>query len=143
MLNGIANNKLATTLRTDKWWIEPLWTGLGFLGFVVYTTWAEFQADHYWWSAGACLVWFLALMVAKIDTCLPGNFYSRRSLIFPHDLLLLSKILLSCLFSLPPCMCRSRCATKKIQGRNCPIGFSKLAPLYPLYRVGVCSGIVI
>ena len=52
MLNGIANNKLATTLRTDKWWIEPLWTGLGFLGFVVYTTWAVFQADHYWWSAG-------------------------------------------------------------------------------------------
>ena len=50
--NGIANNKLATTLRTDKWWIEPLWTGLGFLGFVVYTTWAVFQADHYWWSAG-------------------------------------------------------------------------------------------
>ena len=46
------NDKLATTLRTDKWWIEPLWTGLGFLGFVVYTTWAVFQADHYWWSAG-------------------------------------------------------------------------------------------
>jgi len=52
MQNGIGNNKLATTLRTDKWWIEPLWTGLGFLGFVVYTTWAVFQADHYWWSAG-------------------------------------------------------------------------------------------
>ena len=46
------NNQLASTQRTDKWWIEPLWTGLGFLGFVVYTTWAVFQADHYWWSAG-------------------------------------------------------------------------------------------
>ena len=48
MLNGIANNKLATTLRTDKWWIEPLGTGLGVLGVVVYTTWAVFQAEHYW-----------------------------------------------------------------------------------------------
>ena len=52
MPNGIVNNQLASTLRTDKWWIEPLWTGMGFLGFVVYTTWAVFQADHYWWSAG-------------------------------------------------------------------------------------------
>ena len=40
------------TSRTDRWWFEPLWTGLGFLGFVVYTTWAMFQGDNYWWSAG-------------------------------------------------------------------------------------------
>jgi len=37
-----------STTRTDKWWSEPLWTGLGFLCFIVYTTWATFQADHYW-----------------------------------------------------------------------------------------------
>jgi len=43
---------LIKTQRTDKWWVEPLWTGLGFLGFVVYTTWAMFQGNHYWWSAG-------------------------------------------------------------------------------------------
>ena len=52
MPNGIVNNQLAT-LRTDKWWIEPLWTGLGFSGFVIYTTWAMFQGNHYWWSAGS------------------------------------------------------------------------------------------
>ena len=40
-----------STERMDQWWIEPLWTGLGFLGFVVYTTWAMFQGDYYWWSA--------------------------------------------------------------------------------------------
>ena len=40
------------TQRTDIWWVEPLWTGMGFLGFVVYTTWAMFQGNHYWWSAG-------------------------------------------------------------------------------------------
>ncbi len=38
----------AATQRTDMWWIEPLLTGLGFLCFVVYTTWAMWQANHYW-----------------------------------------------------------------------------------------------
>ena len=38
--------------RSDRWWIEPLWTGLGFLCFVIYTTWAMFQANNYWWSNG-------------------------------------------------------------------------------------------
>ena len=36
-----------STSRSDKWWFEPLWTGLGFLCFIAYTTWATFQADHY------------------------------------------------------------------------------------------------
>ena len=43
----------AMTNRMDNWWIEPLWTGLGFLAFIIYTTWAVFEADYYWWSAGA------------------------------------------------------------------------------------------
>ena len=43
---------LLSTDRTDKWWVEPLWTGLGFLCFVIYTTWAMFQANNYWWSNG-------------------------------------------------------------------------------------------
>lgn len=40
-----------STDRNDRWWIEPLWTGLGFLLFVIYTTWAMFQGNYYWWSA--------------------------------------------------------------------------------------------
>ena len=52
MQNQITKDAIGTTQRTDKWWVEPLWTGLGFLGFVVYTTWAMFQGNHYWWSAG-------------------------------------------------------------------------------------------
>ena len=40
-----------STDRNDRWWIEPLWTGLGFLLFVIYTTWAMFQGDYYWWSS--------------------------------------------------------------------------------------------
>ena len=38
--------------RTDFWWIQPLLTGLGFLVFVIYTTWSMFQGEYYWWSAG-------------------------------------------------------------------------------------------
>jgi hypothetical protein len=42
---------LAKTRRTDRWWIEPLWTALGFLGFVLYSNWAAFQGEHYWHEA--------------------------------------------------------------------------------------------
>ena len=51
--NASGTIRLGTTNRLDNWWIEPLWTGLGFFAFVIYTTWAVFQADYYWWSAGA------------------------------------------------------------------------------------------
>lgn len=40
------------TNRIDFWWLEPLLTGLGFISFVIYTTWAMLQGDYYWWSAG-------------------------------------------------------------------------------------------
>lgn len=43
---------LAYTSRTDRWWVEPLWTGAGFLAFVLYTTWSMLQAEFYWFSAG-------------------------------------------------------------------------------------------
>jgi hypothetical protein len=35
-------------LRTDRWWIEPVITGLGFLSFVLYSSWAAFQGEHYY-----------------------------------------------------------------------------------------------
>ena len=46
------SNSLFNTQRSDRWWFEPLWTAFGFLCFVIYTTWAMFQGDYYWWSAG-------------------------------------------------------------------------------------------
>ena len=46
------SNTLFNTQRTDKWWFEPLWTAIGFLCFVIYTTWAMLQGNYYWWSAG-------------------------------------------------------------------------------------------
>lgn len=44
---GYSTN-FASTNRTDLWLIEPLATGSGFLCFVIYTTWAMFQASHYY-----------------------------------------------------------------------------------------------
>ena len=42
--------KLFQTHRFDLWWTDPLLKGLGFLSFVIYTTWAMFQGNYYWWS---------------------------------------------------------------------------------------------
>jgi hypothetical protein len=35
------------TSRRDLWWIQPLAVFLGFSTFIVYSTWAAFQNDHY------------------------------------------------------------------------------------------------
>ena len=42
---------LFATLRTDRWWVEPMLTALGFLCFVIYSNWAAFQGDHYWYGS--------------------------------------------------------------------------------------------
>lgn len=42
---------LAATLRKDRWWVEPLLTGLGFLAFVIYANWAAYQGEHYYHEA--------------------------------------------------------------------------------------------
>jgi len=49
-LSGGYSSGLATTFRTDRWWVEPLWTGVGFLLFVIYANWAAFQGSHYFWQ---------------------------------------------------------------------------------------------
>lgn len=35
------------TSRHDNWWLTPLAVFLGFSAFIVYSTWAAFQGDHY------------------------------------------------------------------------------------------------
>jgi hypothetical protein len=37
----------AKTLRQDLWWLPSLLTFLGFMSFIVYSTWAAFQGEHY------------------------------------------------------------------------------------------------
>ena len=41
---------LAATFRTDRWWVEPLWTGIGFMIFVLYSSWAALQGNHYFYG---------------------------------------------------------------------------------------------
>ena len=38
------------TSRKDAWWIKPLLTFIGLASFVVYTTWAAFQGEHYYYG---------------------------------------------------------------------------------------------
>ena len=38
----------ARTLRTDRWWLPPLLTGLGLLAFVGYATFRAFQGENYY-----------------------------------------------------------------------------------------------
>ena len=35
------------TSRNDTWWLMPLATAVGFLAFIVYSTWAAFQGEYY------------------------------------------------------------------------------------------------
>jgi hypothetical protein len=39
---------LGGTLRSDNWWLGPLVTFTVFSSFIVYTTWALFQGNHYY-----------------------------------------------------------------------------------------------
>ncbi|MDQ3632931.1 MAG: succinate dehydrogenase [Acidobacteriota bacterium] len=40
------------TLRRDAWWLQPLLILLGLSAFVIYSTWAAFQNEHYWFTGG-------------------------------------------------------------------------------------------
>lgn len=48
---AVNERAVGATARTDNWWLEPLLTGAGFFAFVVYTTWAMFQAGYYWYGS--------------------------------------------------------------------------------------------
>jgi hypothetical protein len=45
-----APRPLLGTERKDTWWLGPLATAVGLLIFIVYTTWAALQGDHYAWG---------------------------------------------------------------------------------------------
>jgi hypothetical protein len=43
----IAPRRFGETMRTDAWWIQPVGVFLLFTGFIVYSTWAALQGNHY------------------------------------------------------------------------------------------------
>lgn len=46
-LVSIERRPFGRTMRKDGWWVAPLLTFLGFSAFIVYSTWAAFQGEHY------------------------------------------------------------------------------------------------
>lgn len=46
-LVSIQRRGFGQTMRKDGWWIAPLLTFIGLGAFVLYSTWAAFQGDHY------------------------------------------------------------------------------------------------
>ncbi len=47
-----AQARFGQTGRTDLWWLTPAATFLGLMAFVVYSTWAAFQGNHYYLTSG-------------------------------------------------------------------------------------------
>lgn len=43
----LVQGRFGSTSRPDNWWVQPLAVFLGFSAFIVYSTWAAFQGDHY------------------------------------------------------------------------------------------------
>ena len=43
----LVERRFGQTRRRDAWWVQPLVTFLGLSAFVVYSTWAAFQGNHY------------------------------------------------------------------------------------------------
>ncbi|MFN0139185.1 MAG: succinate dehydrogenase [Pyrinomonadaceae bacterium] len=46
-LVSITRRGFGETMRKDTWWLQSALTFLGFAGFIVYSTWAAFQGEHY------------------------------------------------------------------------------------------------
>ncbi|MDO8518899.1 MAG: succinate dehydrogenase [Deltaproteobacteria bacterium] len=67
-LGGHASG-LAKTYRNDKWWVGPLATFFGLSGFIVYSTWAALQGNHYFY--GSYLSPFYSPLIF-IDPSVPG-----------------------------------------------------------------------
>ncbi len=47
-LGGTRGGPDAATLREDRWWLQPVITVSILTAFIIYSTWAAFQNDHYY-----------------------------------------------------------------------------------------------
>jgi hypothetical protein len=48
---SVKQNSFGQTMRRDAWWVQPLAVFAGLSAFVLYSTWAAFQGDHYHYGA--------------------------------------------------------------------------------------------
>ena len=43
----LVRSRFGQTSRADNWWVQPLLVFLGFSSFILYSTWAAFQGQHF------------------------------------------------------------------------------------------------
>ncbi len=60
-----AQRGFGVTSRRDGWWVQPLLTFLGLLAFIVYSTWAAFQGEHF--ASGPYLSPFYSPLIFSPD----------------------------------------------------------------------------
>jgi len=48
-IGTLSRRSFGETSRKDKWWVQPLAVFAGLTAFIVYTTWAAFQGEHYFY----------------------------------------------------------------------------------------------
>ena len=46
-IDVMAPRRFGETSRKDAWWVVPSLTAATLLSFIVYSTWAAFQGEHY------------------------------------------------------------------------------------------------
>ncbi|HUY43655.1 MAG TPA: hypothetical protein VMU98_07825, partial [Acidimicrobiales bacterium] len=51
VLGGARGGPATTTLRQDRWWLQPVVTVSILTAFVIYSTWAAFQNRYYYVGA--------------------------------------------------------------------------------------------
>jgi len=61
----------ARTLRTDRWWLPPLVTNIGFAAFLIYATFRSFYGKDYWVDEYHYLTPFTSPCVS--ESCVPGS----------------------------------------------------------------------
>ena len=45
--DALEQRSFGQTSRRDAWWTTPAAVFAGFSGFIIYSTWAAFQGEHY------------------------------------------------------------------------------------------------
>jgi hypothetical protein len=85
---GLRRARFLATMRKDAWWVQPVLVILGFGAFIVYSTWAAFQGEHY--TFGPYLSPFYS---PELFGDSPHAWFGRRPPLWP-DWLLFSPALL-------------------------------------------------
>ena len=155
-LVSITRRGFGETMRKDWWWVQSALTFLGFGAFIVYSTWAAFQGEHYsfgpylspmyspliWEAAGQPLsghAWLGAwpswlpssLLIQPITPAVlilwvPGG--------FTIYVLLLSRRLLQSVLGRPGCVC-SRRTSQRLSGRKLvSADFAESSSIFSLRR---------